>query len=67
MKLYDLPKGAKLKVETNRGVEMATFHHIDGMYSYITLDKDDEVVHLGAVQEMTKVDDHYEIKDEIGE
>lgn len=60
MKLYDIPKGSKLKVATNRGEEVVTFHHIDGAYSYITAE-DGEVMHLGASQEMKKEGDYYVI------
>jgi len=67
MKLYDLPRGAKIKVETfnkagERIGEWITFHHTDGMYSYCTVDampdnnKDgSNVVHLSVVTPMKAV------------
>ena len=61
MRLYEIPKGSKLRVPTNRGTEIVTFHHIDGMYSYITADTDNEVMHLAAATPMVKVDEYYEI------
>ena len=66
MKLYDIPKGSKIKLqimhekEEKEFEEMCTFHHLDGMYSYITTE-DGSVVHLGAVTELKKVNNHYEL------
>lgn len=68
MKLYELPRGAKLKLLTrdrlvndSQELQDFTFHHIDGMYSLITRDSDEATLHLGVMQEMKKVGDHYEI------
>lgn len=61
MKLYEIPKMSKLILDTNRGREEATFHKIDGAYSYITFDSDGGVGHLSANCEMKKVGEHYEI------
>ena len=47
MKLYDLPRGSKIK--TDEG--FITFHHLDGMYSYCTADflpEGENVLHLVA-------------------
>lgn len=64
MRLYELPQGAKIKVETNRAPkgEMCTFHHIDGAYSYCTADEDEAPFHLSAWTPLKKVGKHYEIK-----
>ena len=63
MKLYEVPNNSKLVIDTDSSKKELTFHHIDGMYSYIT-DEDDNVYHLYANQEMEKVNEHYEIKGE---
>ena len=63
-KLYQIPKGSKLVLPISDGENHdAVFHHIDGAYSYITLE-DGTVVHLGASTEMVRVGDHYEIAEE---
>jgi hypothetical protein len=56
MKLYDLEKDSKIKLtiggdgapESEWREEICTFHHVDGMYSYITTPSG-SVVHLSAV------------------
>lgn len=63
MKLYEIPHNSKLAVPISDGKEHeATFHHIDGAYSLITLE-DGTAVHLHANTDMVKVGDHYEIKE----
>lgn len=66
MKLYDLPRGSKMRIEFSDpvGTWDCTFHHLDGMYSYCTIDNGDEQqppFHLKATTPMKKVGDHYEI------
>ena len=73
MYLYEIPRDSKLKLSLKvkakkvKGkkptykIENCTFHHIDGMYSYITRDSDDAPLHLSAVTPMRKVKDHYEL------
>jgi hypothetical protein len=51
MKLYDVPRNTRIKVED---LEL-DFHHIDGMYSYCKTD-DGEVVHLAAWTEVEIVE-----------
>lgn len=56
MKLYELPRNSKF-ITPDDGCaihEVFNFHHIDGMYSYCTNDKD-EVFHLGASTEVEQV------------
>lgn len=65
MKLYEIPRNSKLLLPIGkRGEEakdtMCDFHHIDGMYSYITTPSG-SAVHLGASTEVKKVKDHYEL------
>ena len=64
MKLYDLPKESKLRIETQGGHMNATFHHIDGMYSFCTLDDKPEgenIFHLKAWTPMIEVDGRWQI------
>lgn len=61
MKLYELKRGDKIKVEEG----LITFDHVDGMYSYCLAEwvKNGEngVVHLSASTNLKKVGDNYEI------
>lgn len=64
MKLYDIPRGSKLMIEIDEkdGLQPATFHHLDGMYSLCSLDGvEDGIFHLSVNTPLEKVDDHYEI------
>jgi len=54
--LLDVPCESRLRLTEG----WATFHHIDGMYSYCTMD-DGRAFHLGALTRVKKVDDHYEL------
>ena len=56
MKLYDLRKGDKISVDG----DLVTFDHLDGMYSYCTLENGD-VVHLSRFTPIKKINDIYEI------
>lgn len=66
MKTYDLKSGDKLLLQIynesqtdDGGMRLCTFGHLDGAYSYITIDGvegPDKVVHLGASVELTKRD-----------
>ena len=56
MKLFELKKGDKIMFD---GV-IITFHHVDGMYSYCTLENGD-VVHLSVMTPVKKINDVYEI------
>lgn len=56
MKLFELKKGDKIIVD---GVTV-TFYHVDGMYSYCTLENGD-VVHLSVLTPVKKINDVYEI------
>jgi hypothetical protein len=66
MKLYDLPKGARIKAETSDETgklgDFIIFDHVDGMYSLCRIEgKPDKIVHLGATTELKKLKDHYVI------
>jgi len=65
MKLYEIPKGSRIKAETNNETgkvgDFIIFHRLDGMYSYCTIEGTTEVCHLGANQELKKTEDYYEL------
>lgn len=67
MKLYELNNNSPLRVTVadesgdNGKVDDATFHHIDGAYSYCET-SDGKSFHLGASTEMELIDGRYEIK-----
>lgn len=72
MKLYDIPRESKIKVETfdTQGKKLGdyiTFHRLDGMYSFCTIDglPDDvyNIVHLSVSTPLVKIGDHYEIQE----
>ena len=56
MKLFELKSGDKIMVD---GV-MVTFDHVDGMYSYCTLENG-EVAHLSVMTPVKKINNVYEI------
>ena len=61
-KLYDIPNNSKIVATIQEhGKEQRkatiTFHHLDGMYSYCTIDDTNEVVHIGASAELELLDD----------
>lgn len=62
LELKDIPKGSKLKVNTNKGKRVITFHHLDGMYSYLT-DAQGNAYHLSFATPLIKKGDYYEIND----
>lgn len=67
MKLYEIPRESRIKAETtnNKGDKIGDFiifHHLDGMYSYCSIEgKEDKIVHLSVGQELKKTDDYYEL------
>ena len=65
MRLYEIPKGSKIKTTLTSGREVfITFLHLDGMYSYCILEDGDpdNVLHLAGDTELEKVGDYYIIK-----
>ena len=64
MKLYEIPRGSRIKAETSneRGKlgDFIIFHRLDGMYSYCTVEsKPGEVCHLSANQDLELSDEGY--------
>lgn len=66
MKLYEIPRESKIRLNLKHTVtgeeklEVCDFHHVDGMYSYITT-PDGVPVHIRAVTEVKLVEDVYEV------
>ena len=66
MKLYEIPQNSRIKAETYKDKKLGDyiiFHHIDGAFSYCTVEGTDDVCHLNASQELKKVGDYYELDD----
>lgn len=65
MKLYEIPKGSRIKAETSNDKgklgDYIIFNHLDGMYSHCTVEGTNETCHLSGGQELKKVDDYYEL------
>lgn len=67
--LHEIPKGSTIKTTLNSGKETTvTFHHLDGMYSYCTLNDGDpdNVIHLSRFTPLKLVDGVYEIIEDGG-
>lgn len=64
MKLHEIKKGSKLKLETDKGWEIFIFDHLDGMYSYCySKVSKDKVIHLSASTPLKKEEDYYLIEE----
>lgn len=53
-KLHEIPRGSTIKCDQ----WTITFHHLDGMYSYCTVDwkeAPNNVTHLSVMQELEKI------------
>jgi hypothetical protein len=64
MKLYEIPEGSRIKAETGKedGTKLGDyiiFHHIDGLFSYCTVEGTNESCHLVAGQELKLSDEGY--------
>jgi len=62
MKLYEIPTGSRIKAETTKedgtkAGDYIIFQHLDGAYSYCTVENTEDVVHLSASQELTLLSD----------
>lgn len=61
MKLFDIPKESRIKENcyNDKGKligSVIVFKHIDGMYSYCTVEGTTEIVHLSAHTPLRKVE-----------
>ena len=65
MKLYDIPRGSRIKAETSEDGkklgDFIIFHRLDGMFSYCTVEGSGEVCHLHASTPLIERDGYYEI------
>lgn len=66
VRLYDIPRESRIKAETrnDKGEKLGDFiifHHLDGMYSYCTVEGTDKPCHLHVGQQLKKVGDYYEL------
>jgi hypothetical protein len=64
IRLYDIPRGSRIKAETTNGDgkklgDFIIFHKLDGMFSYCTIEGTEEVCHLAATQELKLSDEGY--------
>lgn len=64
MKLYEIPRGSRIKAETiddegNKLGEFIIFHHLDGMYSYCTVEGTDRACHLSVTQQLELSEEGY--------
>lgn len=64
MKLYEIPRGSRIKADTTNedGTPLGDFiifHHLDGAFSYCTVEGTEEVCHLSASQQLEKEGDYY--------
>lgn len=59
-KLYELEKMSPLRIDLDTGTDLATFHHIDGMFSYCET-SDGRPFHLSASTPMVLVNERWEI------
>lgn len=62
MKLYEIPKGSRIQAETTKedgtkAGDYIIFHHLDGAFSYCTVENTEDVVHLSASQELSLLGD----------
>ncbi len=60
IKLYDLPRGAKIYNECSDGSAYLTFNNLDGMYSHCTTEKGG-TIHLMAGTPLIEHEDGYKI------
>jgi len=66
MKLYEIPRGSRIKAETSNESgklgDYIIFHKLDGAYSYCTVEgRPGEVCHLSANQDLKLNGDYYEL------
>lgn len=58
MKLYDIPNKSRMRIEFEDGVKECLFHHPDGLYSYCTVNGEENgVFHLNMNTPMRKESD----------
>lgn len=58
LRLYDIPRGSKIKCDCSDGSTYITFNKLDGMYSHCTTEKGG-TTHLRASAPLKKEGDYY--------
>ena len=75
-KLYEIPRHSPLRVTDSDGnIREATFHHIDGSYSYCTMDDEvlvpgkarEQIFHIQAWAPVAMVQGRWELQNEDGD
>ena len=59
-RLFDIKEGSKISCEVSDGSTYVIFDHLDGMYSYCTIEKGG-VLHLAGGTPLSEVEGGYEI------
>ena len=64
MKLYVIPKGSRIKAVTTdengqKKGDFVIFHHLDGLFSYWTVEGTEDVCHLAVNQDLTLSEEGY--------
>jgi len=64
MKLYEIPKNSRIKAETSNETgklgDFIIFHHLDGAFSFCTVEEKPEMeCHLSVNQELSLSDEGY--------
>lgn len=66
MKLYEIPRGSRIKAETSNEDgklgDYIIFHKLDGAFSYCSVEgRPEEICHLSANQDLKLNGDYYEL------
>ncbi|NQU83184.1 MAG: hypothetical protein HQ536_00575 [Parcubacteria group bacterium] len=56
-----ISSGSRLKLETDKGLEDFTYHHLDGSCAVIKRNRDNKIAFLRFYTPLKKVGTHYEI------
>lgn len=69
MELQNIPKQSKIYIECSDGSKFLIFHHLDGLYSFCTTEKDSEggVINLSRFTPLVEFEDGYKIDNSNGE
>lgn len=73
LKLYNLPQRVEGGIpiqgfkDENGNPIVVLFHHLDGMYSFCTIEGTDKAVHLSASTPLAYVDGEYHVQEDSDE
>ena len=64
MKLYEIPQESRIKAETtddngNKLGDFIIFHHLDGAYSYCSVEGTEDILHVSACQDLSLSEEGY--------